>query len=380
VILLKETEEEGIYFMEYLATTRLYYYHRKSPWIEIPRAFSDLGKKSLIVCSSYDQNLKLNFDFAETKVHGDKISSVIKEILVVFRLLRTSKPRIFLQVNVRSPIFLYAMLDRIFNVIMMRKNRTFWVLKLDWDGNPDKGKTLQFTIRKLLISLNSLFFDMIITESSCALNRLRNFPLMDFKKVEKLPNGYPDDLYRIADYNPQCREDIVLCVARFNPIKRQDLLVLAFAKLVPKFPSWKLLLVGHPENDKYLELIRNTMVKLGIENRVIISTDVKEEQLVENYLKAKIFCLPSDKEGFANVRIEAISNGLPVITSEAGCGYDIDPSGKYVFKTGDISSLENRLYDLMSSQENCIKLYMQEKQILLPYKQIAQILSSRILA
>lgn len=376
---MKETEEEGIYFMEYLATTSLNYFHRKSPWIEIPRAFSDLGKKSLIVCSSYDQNLKLNFDFAETKVYGNSISSVIKEILFVFKLLRTSKPRIFFQVNVRSPIFLYAMLDSISNFIMRRKKRTFWVLKLDWDGNSDKGKTLQFTVRKLLMSLNSLFFDMIIIESTCGLNRLRDFPLMNFKKVEKVPNGYPDDLYRLADYNFQNREDIVLCVARFNPIKRQDLLISAFAKLAPNFPSWKLLLAGYNENDKYLELIKRMIVKLGIEKQVIISTDIQDEGLEGYYLRAKIFCLPSDREGFTNVRIEAISKGLPVITSEAGCGGDIDPSGNYVFKTGDLSGLETKLYALMSSQENCIKLHTQEKEILLSYKQIAHIISSKFL-
>ncbi|MCK4387096.1 MAG: glycosyltransferase family 4 protein [Candidatus Pacebacteria bacterium] len=86
-----------------------------------------------------------------------------------------------------------------------------------------------------------------------------------------------------------------------------------FKKVAKKFNNLKFIIIGEGEDRRYLE---KKIQKYGLENKVFLVGDIKN---ANRYLKAfDIFILPSIKEGFPFVLLEAGGAGLPVIATKVG--------------------------------------------------------------
>ena len=70
----------------------------------------------------------------------------------------------------------------------------------------------------------------------------------------------------------------------------------------------------------------------SLEERIIFTGEMSRTELIEIYNHASIFCLFSDHESFAISRLEAISMGLYVITTQAGCADDISKYGVHIMR------------------------------------------------
>ena len=106
---------------------------------------------------------------------------------------------------------------------------------------------------------------------------------------------------------------IIISVAELHERKGLKYLIEAIPEVAAKFPNIKLVLVGEgPERPELEKLIK----KLGIENHVILTGRQKE---IPKLLKcADIFVLPSKREAFGLVLLEAMIAGLPIIASDTG--------------------------------------------------------------
>ncbi len=104
------------------------------------------------------------------------------------------------------------------------------------------------------------------------------------------------------------RRDEVLVVSRDHPQKNLDFLLNAWVFVEQLNPKAHLSLVG-PENSSRLNGISKT---LGLVN---FSLQTRTEDLAEFFNGAKLFVSTSRFEGFPNVVLEAISYGLPVVTT-----------------------------------------------------------------
>ncbi len=360
------------YFLEYIATTELHYYHSKSPWIEIPRSFHKQGWKAFIACHYIDDSLNLEFSSIKLSKTA-KHKSLIREFFRLVSIINTIKPQVFLQVQVRNPTFILAMMQKLRNNILRAPNSK-WCLKLDWDGSTETKDKIATLFRNLLISINSWFFDSIIVESTCGDKVVKSLPLINKRKVRVIPNGFPDDVYKILSPRDMSKKDVILCVSRYNPIKSIDILITAFTNAVRDCPTWELKLVGHTEDKDYFGKLQ--MMARELEGKISFIRDASESDLASLYATSKIFCLPSKKEGFNNARIEAICNGLAVITTTSGCGMDIDPSGEYIVPVGDAGALERKLRVLMGNEEERINVWERESKILTPYSHIYKMILS----
>ena len=130
-----------------------------------------------------------------------------------------------------------------------------------------------------------------------------------------------------------------LAIGRFTPLhKGIDLLISAFHLFAKNNTEWELDIVGEgPEGDCYQSLID----KYHLENRVHIHPFTNDIQ--SYYSKAQIFVLSSRWEGMPLVLVEAMSHGLPVVTSDLPiCKEILGEFGMY-FKNGDVKELAQRL-------------------------------------
>lgn len=130
-----------------------------------------------------------------------------------------------------------------------------------------------------------------------------------------------------------------LTVGRFTPLhKGIDLLIEAFHLFALKNHDWMLDIVGEgKEEPKYKALIS----KYELEDRVTIHPFTN--QIQNYYSNAQVYVLSSRWEGMPLVLVEAMSHGLPIITSNLPVCQEILGDFGLYFENGNIEVLAQQL-------------------------------------
>ena len=105
----------------------------------------------------------------------------------------------------------------------------------------------------------------------------------------------------------------LLSVGKLTPHKGFDILLRAYARL--RHPPVDLLIAGRGRQQQGLEALAQ---QLGIGERVRFVGFVAGQEKINLYRSATVFVCPSRREPFANVILEALAAGLPVVASNVG--------------------------------------------------------------
>ncbi|REK77222.1 N-acetyl-alpha-D-glucosaminyl L-malate synthase BshA [Paenibacillus paeoniae] len=123
---------------------------------------------------------------------------------------------------------------------------------------------------------------------------------------------YPREVASLRSDFAAPDEKILMHISNFRPVKRVSDVVEIFERVSKRVPS-KLLLVGEgPELTKIQCKIKN----MGLEDRVHFLG--KQEDVAQVISMADVLLLPSEKESFGLVSLEAMACGVPTIGSNAG--------------------------------------------------------------
>jgi GalNAc-alpha-(1->4)-GalNAc-alpha-(1->3)-diNAcBac-PP-undecaprenol alpha-1,4-N-acetyl-D-galactosaminyltransferase len=167
-------------------------------------------------------------------------------------------------------------------------------------------------------------------------------------KIKIIPN--PMDEIMLSKRNEyRERENIILTVGRLDANKNQRLLIEAFANL--NEGNWKLVIVG---DGVLREEYEKLTVSLGIADKVEFTGNVYN--VWDYYNQAKIFVFTSQSEGFPNALLEAMSFGLPCISSDCPSGPSEiikDSENGYLIEVNNRKLLEKELTYLMSNPDLC---------------------------
>jgi glycosyltransferase involved in cell wall biosynthesis len=108
----------------------------------------------------------------------------------------------------------------------------------------------------------------------------------------------------------------VLFLSRIHPKKGIENLIAAW-KNIPSFVrfDWTLEIIGNGESD-YINQLKSIVIKDGLSESVKILDPVFNDKKKEVYQSADIFVLPTFSENFGMVVAEAMSFGIPVITTK----------------------------------------------------------------
>ncbi|GAG68358.1 unnamed protein product, partial [marine sediment metagenome] len=125
-------------------------------------------------------------------------------------------------------------------------------------------------------------------------------------------------------------EKLILTVCRLEPRKNIFTLISAAKIVCQRNSQIKFLLVGEGISR---EKIKEQIKKAKLWNKIILTGQVKDEELVSYYRACDLFVLPTLEEGFGIVLLEAMACGLPVISTTVGavpevvgnCGILIPP-------------------------------------------------------
>lgn len=123
---------------------------------------------------------------------------------------------------------------------------------------------------------------------------------------------YPRDVSMLRRDFARPDEKLLLHISNFRPVKRIGDVVDVFAKVNEQVPS-KLLFVGEgPELSKTICKVK----ELGLTERVIFAG--KQDDVAQVISMADVMLLPSEKESFGLVALEAMACGVPTVSSNAG--------------------------------------------------------------
>jgi glycosyltransferase involved in cell wall biosynthesis len=130
---------------------------------------------------------------------------------------------------------------------------------------------------------------------------------VDPARVVSLRNGVDLDLFRPVERDPG-QPFTLLTVGHLVPVKAQELIVGA----LPLLPGVRLVVAGDGPNRGMLEQLART---LNVAERVTFLGAVPQAQLRAHYGAADAMVLASSREGWANVLLEAMACGTPVVAS-----------------------------------------------------------------
>jgi glycosyltransferase involved in cell wall biosynthesis len=196
----------------------------------------------------------------------------------------------------------------------------------------------RYTRNFLLRSMEA--FDAVIVSTRRDLEGLVNAGFRGFVR-QVYPHSDPEDHTRATRANEQELADVagippavpvVLCVARMDPMKRQDLVIEAFAKLLPRHPDALLVLVGNgsfsgakktglglSKAGRWRTHLETLAHDLGVLGSVRFTGWMPDPLVAAVYDRADVVVLASDIEGFGLTPFEAWAHGKPCVVTD-GCG------------------------------------------------------------
>jgi glycosyltransferase involved in cell wall biosynthesis len=261
------------------------------------------------------------------------IYSLIGSIKAVKIFLKKDSNLIFVE-GADLPALFSVSIYRILSKIKYKNSIKKFVVKLDWD--PDillhihKTKNILSVLFDLYYFLISIIFDIIIVETECTYNELIKLPFSE--KLRIVPMGYSNQKYENENAK---REKIILSVARIAHDKGHDVLISSFKKVYSIHKDWELRIIGPIEDQEYYNKLKMLIGELKLNDSVKLLGGVYGKSLEEEYKRASIFCLLERYEAFGIARIEAMSYGLPVITTTAGCGEQYSKYGSIIVPIED---------------------------------------------
>jgi len=199
-----------------------------------------------------------------------------------------------------------------------------------------KGQYLFF---KTFIPLSARTSTAIITDANSTkidLERMLSIPSEKISVIHLAPDPrfaqpVPLDVMQAVRKAYQLPDKYILTVSSFRPQKNTLRLIESYDQLRKRGIKHKLVLVGRKLNP-YSD-VQQLIQRLELEDEVIVTEYVSDENLPAIYAGADLFVFPSFFEGFGIPVLEAMACGLPVVLSnvaslpEAGgeAGYYVDP-------------------------------------------------------
>ncbi|MBQ9135755.1 MAG: glycosyltransferase [Lachnospiraceae bacterium] len=139
------------------------------------------------------------------------------------------------------------------------------------------------------------------------------FPKRIQKKSVILPNSL--NLKFLKPRYEGKRKSEIVAVGRLDDNKNHAMLIRAFAKLAEEFSDYTVTVYGEGESRVELEKL---ITQLGMEQRVFLPG--RADAIEEKIYQSSLFVMTSDTEGMPNALLEAMSLGLPVISTDCPCG------------------------------------------------------------
>lgn len=161
------------------------------------------------------------------------------------------------------------------------------------------------------------------------------------------------------------KEKKIVSVGRLIEQKNHQLLIEAFSEVVRQYPNYKLYIYG---SGRLKNILKEKIKYLGVEKSVFLSGE--KENIHDEISNAEIFILSSDYEGLSNALLEALTIGLPCISTK--CAGSIEVIKNYengiLIPVKSKEKLVKSIIELIENPDLSKKLSEKAKQMAIEYR------------
>ena len=193
----------------------------------------------------------------------------------------------------------------------------------------EKIGSLFFFFKKKIFD-NLLFFIFTNKKKKIIVQNTNDYFLLKKKfnisknDIVKIKGGSGIDLKKYSKIKKQKTKNIVM-ISRVLKNKGALEYFRAAKLLKIKYPEWQFIIIGSLDYNS-ADIINYDIIEYYRKKKIIIFKGYKKN-ILSHLAKTEIFCLPSHREGMPKATLEALSVGIPVVTTNAvGCRESILPN------------------------------------------------------
>ena len=189
---------------------------------------------------------------------------------------------------------------------------------------------------------------------------LKYYPSTNSKKVDVVHCGFNDFSKETINNNNINKDllnvkskDYILTVSTISPRKNIDGLIKAF-NLISDEINYKLVIAG--KNGWMYERVHELVGEFGLQDRVLFTGGINDDELKFLYKNSKLFVYPSFYEGFGLPPLEAMSYGIPCIVSNVTSIPEVVGNGGIYINPNDIKEMSLKIKECIFNEKLRIKV------------------------
>ncbi|MEW6095876.1 MAG: glycosyltransferase family 1 protein [bacterium] len=237
-----------------------------------------------------------------------------------------------------------------------------------WEYFPEYYTKIDYIRLSKLVPFTLKRAEKIIAVAENIKNELIELYGIHSSKIVVTYNGVNNQFYPIKDPNQILKvrmkynlpERFLLYVGIMRPVKNIPRLIEAFYQLKKNHNiEHKLVIVG--EKGWLYSDIFKTVQRLGLEEEIVFTGYIENEQLPLLYNAAELFVFPSIREASPLPPIEAMACGTPMVVSSTSSFPEIVGDAALMVNPYSIDEIAKAIYDVLSNPE--LQKTMSEKGI-----------------
>lgn len=212
--------------------------------------------------------------------------------------------------------------------------------------------------------------DRILAVSHYTRDRLIAEQNLEPNKIVVLPNTFDSKRFHISPKPPQLLEKyqlspqqpIILTVARLAEIERYkgyDRILSALPTIKKNIPNIHYILVGKGDDRPRIEQLIN---QFNLQDCVTLTGYIPDEQLCDYYNLCDVFAMPSKREGFGIVYLEAMACGKPCLGGDQDGAIDALCHGELgaLVNPDDVEAIAQTLIQILQGTHPNSLMYQPE--------------------
>ena len=178
----------------------------------------------------------------------------------------------------------------------------------------------------------------------------------DEKKTSVLQIGKdeyfkPEKLVKSGEYSNLLRKKFILSVSHLYPYKNIETLLHAYSQLRSEERGLSLVLAGSTQNVKYFNKLKDIVASYGLEDSIYFVGNLEPSDLRQFYSHCYTLIFTSPFENFAYTLVEAMSCGVPIISSNTTAMPETCRDSALYFNPYSADDLVNKAELLLSDEE-----------------------------
>jgi glycosyltransferase involved in cell wall biosynthesis len=216
--------------------------------------------------------------------------------------------------------------------------------------------------------------DRLIAVSDFTRRELKQYYRVNQVKIRVIHNGVDVDRFKPANVKRKIKEELgfnpddiaILSVGRLYARKGLFTLIESMPAVIRRFPRAKFIISGKGQSNEMKKLVDHA-TRLGVTDNIIFTGYFPDSKLPKLYQAADVFAFSTFYENLPFAVLEALSSGLPVVTTNVGGIPEMIDSGKngFLVQPFNARELSDKILYLLEHPDAASEMAFQARKTIL---------------